>query len=100
MNTDEKESVDSILAEIAVRSVGVPQRTRVGLFNSANTAIQVVPSDGIQVDTGGVKSDPQRASLAHEALVEEYSRNPTIDLLSLTVRVGALCRELRRHEHG
>ena len=98
MDRSRTDSVDIVLAAVANCAVRVPPRTRAGLLNAAHSAAHLAETDRIDVDTRGTESTPQLAVLAHEALVEEFSQNPTTELLSLTVRVGALCRELKRHE--
>jgi len=98
MDRSKTDSVDIVLAAVANCAVQVPFRTRAGLFNAAHSAAHLAHIDLIGVTTRGTESTPELAALAHEALVEEFSRNPTNDLLSLTVRVGVLCRELKRHE--
>jgi hypothetical protein len=98
MDTHETDSVDTVLAATANCADRVHPRTRLGLINAAHSAATLVQEVRIDVDTGGTESALRLAALAHEALVEEFSRNPRNDLLSLTVRVGALCRELKRHE--
>ena len=98
MNRSKTDSVDIVLAAVANCAVQAPPRTRAGLLNVAHSAAHLAQTDRIHVCTSGTESAPELAVMAHEALVEEFSRNPTNDLLSLTVRVGALCRELKRHE--
>lgn len=99
MDTHDTDSVDVVLAAIAKRAFGVSARTRAGLVNTAHTAALVVQGERVHVATDGSESAPRLAARAHEALVEEFSRNPSNELLSLTVRVGVLCRELSRDEH-
>lgn len=103
MNTDRISTAAALLAEASKQldheyTRPLNASTRVGLLNAALEASSFAPNATLAITVAPDDHSGALTTRAHDELLNAFKQVPSTELLTLTARVGVLCRELARHE--